>query len=53
MLYVAISGGIVMPVNGTEFEGRKVFALDTKPWSQCHTQGQERGLEHGRRDRSG
>ncbi|KAK3904370.1 hypothetical protein C8A05DRAFT_13766 [Staphylotrichum tortipilum] len=34
-LYVASSGGIVLPVNGTEFEGGKVVAIDTRPWAAC------------------
>ncbi|KAK3299635.1 uncharacterized protein B0H64DRAFT_389184 [Chaetomium fimeti] len=31
-LYVSTSGGVVLPVNGTEFEGGKVVAVDTRPF---------------------
>ena len=34
-LYVATSGGLVLPVNGTEFEGGKVVAIDTRPLLEC------------------
>ncbi|CAG7565916.1 unnamed protein product [Fusarium equiseti] len=32
ILYVTTSGAIANPVNGTEMEGSKVVALDTRPW---------------------
>ncbi|KAH6617783.1 hypothetical protein B0J18DRAFT_492754 [Chaetomium sp. MPI-SDFR-AT-0129] len=35
MLYVATSGGLVLPVNGTELEGGKVVGIDTRGLFEC------------------
>ncbi|KAK4145563.1 uncharacterized protein C8A04DRAFT_26561 [Dichotomopilus funicola] len=34
-LYVATSGGLVLPVNGTELEGGKVVGIDTRGLFKC------------------